>query len=67
MDMPSRIDKLERGPKSFAKACRIVPHYLKATALLRTIKREGRNDSVPSNLQGPPKPRDVRRTIIFFG
>ena len=67
MGMPSRINKLERAPKGFAKARGIIPHYLKATASLWTIEREGRDDGVPSNFQGPPKSRDVRRTVMFLG
>jgi hypothetical protein len=49
MDMLSRINKLEKGPKDFAKASWVVSHYLSATAPLWTVKREGRNDSAPSH------------------
>jgi hypothetical protein len=65
--MLSRINKLKSASKRFAKAHGIVPRYLKATAPLWAIEREGRNDSVPSGFQGPTKARDIRRTIMFLG
>ena len=67
MSMPPRTNKLERTPKGLAKAHGIVPHYWKAAASLWPIKREGRNDGVPSNLQGSLKARDIRRTVTVLG
>ena len=67
MNMPTSINKLERAPKGLAKAHRIVPYYWKAAASFWPIKREGRNDGVSSDLQGPLKARDIRRTVMVLG
>ena len=67
MGLLSRTKKLERPPKSSAKARGIVPHDLETTAPLRTIEREGRNDGVPSSLQRQPEARDICRTVFFLG
>jgi len=67
MSMLPSINKLERATKGLAKAHRIVPHHWKAAASFWPIKREGRNDGVPSDLQGPLKARDIRRTVTVLG
>jgi len=67
MGMLSRINKLERAPKGLAEARRIVPHYWKAAASFWPIKREGRNDCVPSGFQGSLKTRDIRSTVMVLG
>ena len=67
MCMPPGINKLERATKGLTKAHRIVPHHWKAAASLWPIKREGRNDGAPSNLQGQLKARDIRRTVTVLG
>jgi hypothetical protein len=65
--MPSRINKLERAPKGFAKARGIIPHYWKAAASFWPIKRKGCNDCVPSDFQGSLKPRDIRSVVTVLG
>ena len=67
MSMPTSVDKPERAPEGLAKALRIVPHDWKAAASFWPIKREGRNDSVSSALQGPLEARDIRRTVMVLG
>ena len=66
MSMPPSINKLERATQGLAKAHGIVPHYWEAAASLWPIKREGRNDGVPSNLQGSLKASDIRGTITVL-
>ena len=67
MSMPPSINKPERATQGLAKAPGIVPHSWEAAASLWPIKREGRNDGVPSNLQGPLKVCDIRGTITVLG
>jgi hypothetical protein len=67
MDMRSRTNELERMSKGLAKAHGVVPYYSKTTALFRTIEREGCNDGMPSSPQGPPKARDICRTVMVLG
>jgi hypothetical protein len=67
MSMSPRIHKLEGATKSLAKAHRIVPHYGKAAASFWPIKREGRNDCVPSDFQGVLKANDIRRAVTILG
>ena len=67
MGLLSRTDKLELTPKGVAKVRGVVPHYLKTTAPLWTIRREGCNDGMPSSLQSPPEAREIRRTVILLG
>lgn len=67
MSMPPSINKLERATKGPAKTHRLVSHHWKAAASLWPIKREGGNDSIPSDLQGPLKARDIRRTVTILG
>ena len=67
MNLPPSINKLERAPEGLAKAHRIVPHHWKAAASFWPIKREGRNDGVPSDLQGSLKARDIRGAVTVLG
>jgi hypothetical protein len=66
MGMLPRFNKLERAPKRLAKAHWIISHYWKAAASFWPIKREGRNDCVPSDFQGSVKTRDIRGTIMVL-
>ena len=67
MSMPPSINKLKYAAKGLAKAHSIVPHHWKAAASFWSIKREGRNDGVPSDLQSQFKARDIRRTVTVLG
>jgi hypothetical protein len=66
MSMLSRINKLKSASKGFAKAHGIVPRYLKTTAPLWTIEREGRNDCVSPDLQGSLKTGDIRGMVTLL-
>jgi hypothetical protein len=67
MSMPPSSNKLEGATKGLAKAHRIVPHYRKAAASFRSIERKGRDDCMPSDLQGSLKAHDISSTVTVLG
>jgi hypothetical protein len=64
--MPTSINKLERVPEGLAKTHWIVPHYWESAAAFWPIKREGRDDCVPSDFQGSLKARYIRSTVTVL-
>ena len=66
MNMRPTMYKLERATKGLTKAYRIVPHDWKAAASFWPIKREGRNDGEPSDLQGLLKARYIPHTVTVL-
>lgn len=67
MSMPPGINKLERlTTKGLAKAHRIVTHYGKSAASLRSIQRKGCNDDIPSDFQGSLQARNICSTVTFL-
>src|SRR5437660_532401 len=67
MRMPPRIDQLERPAQGVAQADWIVSLHGQAAAALRSIGRKGRDDGVPSRLQGSPKARDIGGPVALLG
>jgi hypothetical protein len=67
VNVSAKYHQVVLAPEDLAKAHGIALYYRKAAASFRSIKREGRNDCVPSSFQGLLKVRDIRSTVTVLG